>query len=43
MAVGFFAAHVPRIGVEESVLEGSLGEEYCQFERTRKRLIPGVW
>lgn len=43
MVVGFFAAHVPRIRVEESVLEQSLGEEYRQFERTRKGLIPGVW
>jgi protein-S-isoprenylcysteine O-methyltransferase Ste14 len=43
LALGFFAAHIPRIKLEESVLEGGLGEEYRQFERTRKRLIPGVW
>ena len=43
MVIGFFAAHVPRIKVEESVLERNLGEQYREFERTRKRLIPGVW
>ncbi len=41
--VGFFAAHVPRIRVEERALEASLGEPYLELERTRKRLIPGVW
>ena len=41
--VGFFASHVPRIRVEERVLEERLGEPYVEFERTRKRLIPGVW
>ncbi len=43
MIVGFFAAHVPRIRVEERALEESLGEPYLELERTRKRLIPGVW
>jgi protein-S-isoprenylcysteine O-methyltransferase Ste14 len=43
MAIGFFLAHLPRIWVEESVLEAGLGEEYREFELTRKRLIPGVW
>jgi protein-S-isoprenylcysteine O-methyltransferase Ste14 len=43
MVIWFFAAHVPRIRVEERVLEEGLGEEYRQFERTRKRLIPAVW
>jgi protein-S-isoprenylcysteine O-methyltransferase Ste14 len=43
MAIGFFAAHLPRIRVEERVLEEALGEEYRQFEHTRKRLIPGLW
>jgi isoprenylcysteine carboxyl methyltransferase (ICMT) family protein YpbQ len=41
--VGFFAGHVPRIKVEEQVLEENLGEAYKSFERSRKRLIPGVW
>jgi protein-S-isoprenylcysteine O-methyltransferase Ste14 len=43
MVIGFFAAHLPRIKVEERILEQSLGDEYREFERTRKRLIPGVW
>lgn len=43
MVIGFFAGHVPRIRVEESVLEQNLGEEYRQFKLTRKRLIPGIW
>jgi protein-S-isoprenylcysteine O-methyltransferase Ste14 len=43
MIVGFFAAHIPRIRVEERVLEEGLGDEYRRFERTRKRLIPEVW
>jgi protein-S-isoprenylcysteine O-methyltransferase Ste14 len=43
MVVGFFAAHLPRIRVEERALEQSLGEPYIEFERTRKRLIPFVW
>jgi protein-S-isoprenylcysteine O-methyltransferase Ste14 len=28
---------------EEDVLEENLGDEYREFERTRKRLIPGIW
>ena len=43
MALGFFAAHLPRIAVEEHVLEANLGEPYRAFEATRKRLIPGIW
>jgi protein-S-isoprenylcysteine O-methyltransferase Ste14 len=43
MVLGFFAAHLPRISVEEGVLETNLGEPYRTFEATRKRLIPGVW
>ncbi len=43
MTAGFFLSHIPRITVEEEVLELHFGEEYRQFQRTRKRLIPGVW
>ena len=43
MVLGFFVAHVPRIIAEETVLEAHLGEPYRAFERTRRRLIPGVW
>jgi len=43
MTAGFFAAHLPRIKVEESVLEENLGDDDREFERTRKRLIPGLW
>jgi protein-S-isoprenylcysteine O-methyltransferase Ste14 len=43
MVVGFFLGHVPRIRAEEAVLEADLGQPYRELERTRKRLIPGVW
>jgi protein-S-isoprenylcysteine O-methyltransferase len=43
MVIGVFLAHVPRITAEEAVLEANLGEPYRDYERTRKRLIPGVW
>jgi protein-S-isoprenylcysteine O-methyltransferase Ste14 len=43
VVVGFFAAHIPRITVEERVLEVGLGDAYREYERTRKRLIPYVW
>jgi protein-S-isoprenylcysteine O-methyltransferase Ste14 len=43
VTAGFLVSHVPRILVEERVLEHNLGEPYRQFERTRKRLIPGLW
>jgi protein-S-isoprenylcysteine O-methyltransferase Ste14 len=43
LVLGFFLAHVPRIRAEEAVLEANLGEPYRELERTRKRLIPGVW
>jgi protein-S-isoprenylcysteine O-methyltransferase Ste14 len=32
-----------RIRVEEAALSRALGEEYTEFARTRKRLIPLVW
>ncbi len=40
VVIGFFAAHLPRIRVEEKVLEENLGKEYRDFERGGKRLIP---
>jgi len=43
MVIGFFLAHIPRITAEEAVLETNLVEQYRDYERTRKRLIPGVW
>jgi protein-S-isoprenylcysteine O-methyltransferase Ste14 len=43
MVIGFLLAHIPRINAEEAALEANLGEQYRQFQRTRKRLIPGVW
>jgi protein-S-isoprenylcysteine O-methyltransferase Ste14 len=41
--LGFLAGHLPRIRVEERVLEDALGEEYRAYEGTHKRLVPGVW
>jgi protein-S-isoprenylcysteine O-methyltransferase Ste14 len=43
VAVGFFVGHIPRIRVEERVLEENLGEPYREFERGRKRVVPGIW
>ena len=43
VVLGFFVSHLPRIRREERVLEDSLGKPYREFERTRKRIIPGVW
>ena len=43
VTAGFLVSHIPRILVEERVLEQNLGEPYRQFERARKRLIPGLW
>ncbi|MDQ1531305.1 MAG: hypothetical protein QOE37_1410 [Microbacteriaceae bacterium] len=34
---------VVRITVEERALEEALGEQYREFEATRKRMIPYVW
>jgi protein-S-isoprenylcysteine O-methyltransferase Ste14 len=42
-AAGFVLANVPRIRAEEAALAANLGEQYCEFALTRKRLIPGVW
>jgi protein-S-isoprenylcysteine O-methyltransferase Ste14 len=43
MVTGCLLAYVPRIEAEEAVLEESLGAPYREFERTRPRLIPGIW
>jgi protein-S-isoprenylcysteine O-methyltransferase Ste14 len=43
LSVGTLVAHVPRMRVEERVLEGQFGDAYREFEHGRKRLIPGVW
>jgi protein-S-isoprenylcysteine O-methyltransferase Ste14 len=37
------AAILNRLRVEEPVLERELGEEYRQYARGKKRLVPGVW
>ena len=42
MLIGCVLAYLPRIRAEEAVLEESLGP-YREFERTRRRLIPGIW
>jgi protein-S-isoprenylcysteine O-methyltransferase Ste14 len=34
---------LPRIAVEESELAGTLGEQYRSYQRTTRRLVPGVW
>jgi protein-S-isoprenylcysteine O-methyltransferase Ste14 len=48
--VGFVVAIVPttsaliyRIQVEETVLREAFGEEYAQYSRVTKRLVPGVY
>jgi protein-S-isoprenylcysteine O-methyltransferase Ste14 len=43
LTIGTLIAHLPRIHVEERALEELFGDPYRQFERKRKRLIPGVW
>jgi protein-S-isoprenylcysteine O-methyltransferase Ste14 len=32
-----------RIHVEEQALVGAFGDEYVEYSRTTKRLIPGVY
>jgi protein-S-isoprenylcysteine O-methyltransferase Ste14 len=32
-----------RIHVEEAALTGAFGEQYTEYSRTTKRLIPGVY
>lgn len=43
LSIGTFIGHLPRIRVEERALEEQFGDDYRQFARARKRLIPGVW
>ena len=43
VVTGFVLGNVPRIRAEEAALAANLGEQYREFSRTRKRLIPGVW
>jgi len=38
-----FAAHLPRIRVEEHALEGAFGASYSAYESETARLVPGVW
>jgi protein-S-isoprenylcysteine O-methyltransferase Ste14 len=38
-----FLGYLRRIRVEERVLVEHLGEEYLDYERGRRRLIPWVW
>ena len=37
------AAYLWRIRVEEEVLRASLGRQYVEFARTRRRLVPWLW
>jgi protein-S-isoprenylcysteine O-methyltransferase Ste14 len=37
------AALLYRIHVEEQALHGAFGEEYAEYSRVTKRLIPGVY
>jgi protein-S-isoprenylcysteine O-methyltransferase len=41
--IGTGAAFAYRIAVEERALRGRLGEEYAEYSRTTKRLIPFVY
>ncbi|HXH56430.1 isoprenylcysteine carboxylmethyltransferase family protein [Iamia sp.] len=43
MVMGCLLAYIPRIKAEEAALEESLDGPYREFERTRQRLIPGIW
>jgi protein-S-isoprenylcysteine O-methyltransferase Ste14 len=43
LVAGWVLAFIPRIKAEEAVLEANLDGPYREFERARKRLIPGVW
>jgi len=38
-----FAAHLPRIRVEEHALEGAFGASYSAYKSETARLVPGVW
>jgi protein-S-isoprenylcysteine O-methyltransferase Ste14 len=38
-----FAALLYRIRVEEEALAGAFGEEYLQYSRSTKRLLPGIY
>ena len=38
-----FAALLYRIHVEEAALTGAFGDEYVEYSRTTKRLIPGIY
>jgi protein-S-isoprenylcysteine O-methyltransferase Ste14 len=43
MLIAPTAAVIYRIHVEERALVGAFGEEYVEYSRTTKRLIPGVY
>jgi protein-S-isoprenylcysteine O-methyltransferase Ste14 len=34
---------LPRIAVEESELTRVLGEQYRNYQKTTRRLVPGLW
>ena len=38
-----FAAHVPRIHVEERALRDAFGASYANYARATARLLPYVW
>lgn len=41
--IGPLLGLVPRIAVEESELTRVLGERYRSYQRTTRRLVPGLW
>ena len=43
IVVGPMAALVYRIHVEEAALTAAFGQEYVEYSRTTKRLVPGVY
>jgi protein-S-isoprenylcysteine O-methyltransferase len=43
LVVVIFASYIHRMNTEEKVLIASLGEEYLDYTRHTKRLIPGIY
>jgi protein-S-isoprenylcysteine O-methyltransferase Ste14 len=43
IVIGPVAALVYRIHVEEAALTGAFGQQYVEYSRTTKRLIPGIY
>jgi protein-S-isoprenylcysteine O-methyltransferase Ste14 len=43
LLIVIIGSYIHRMNVEEKVLIASLGEEYLDYSRHTKRLIPGVY